>query len=237
MLVYNSDGVLIDLSNRVRGYWEYLIQNLFKHHLAAYFFDKMIRHVRSLNHMLSQMICKCNYEFYVSLDVPVTVTLIARDPTVSTASMTTTDSVTMATMTGVTDMLAGVRVKVFVEPPPVARITLSLTPAMTLPAPEVTLGVTSMTGPDGGSMRDLHLLDVCVEHAVRQTVDLPRWGRDAVLWAVHGAPTVRHVLKPGLPGLRKRLQSVVEGRQTVMMRDLHFLCWFAAIATVFCHVI
>lgn len=57
-----------------------------------------------------------------------------------------TDSVTMTTMTGVTDMLTCVRVKVFVEPPPVARITLSLTPAMTLPAPEVTLGVTSMTG-------------------------------------------------------------------------------------------
>lgn len=66
--------------------------------------------------------------------------------------------------------------------------------------------------PDGGSMWDLHLLDVCVEHAVRQTVDLPRWGRDAVLWAVHGAPTVRHVLKPGLPGLRKRLQSVLQQR-------------------------
>lgn len=66
--------------------------------------------------------------------------------------------------------------------------------------------------PDGGSMWDLHLLDVCVEHAVRQTVDLPWWGRDAVLWAVHRAPTVRHVLKPGLPGLRKRLQSVLQQR-------------------------
>lgn len=117
MLVYNSDGVLIDLSNRVRGYWEYLsiqtanlmytfshsffkhvsilidsfcisqndistslflslsfslsrcfttiylIQNLFKHHLAAYFFDKMIRHVRSLNHVLSQMICTAMQNF------------------------------------------------------------------------------------------------------------------------------------------------------------------------------
>lgn len=76
-------------------------------------------------------------------------------------------------------------------------------------------------------MWDLHLLDVCVEHAVRQTVDLPRWGRDAVLWAVHGAPTVRHVLKPGLPGLRKRLQSVLQQRYFklflyVLSKDLSF---------------
>lgn len=56
-----------------------------------------------------------------------------------------TDSVTMATMTGVTDMLTCIRIKVFVEPPPVTRLALRLTPAMTLPAPEVTLGVTSMT--------------------------------------------------------------------------------------------
>ena len=63
---------------------------------------------------------------------------------------------------------------------------------------------------DGCSMGNFHLLDVSMEHAVRQTMDCPGRGRGAVLGAVHRSPAVRHVHESSLPSLREGFQRILQ---------------------------
>ena len=63
---------------------------------------------------------------------------------------------------------------------------------------------------DGCSMGDFHLLDVSMEHAVRQTMDCPGRGRGAVLGAVNRSPAVRHVHESSLPSLREGFQRILQ---------------------------
>ena len=64
--------------------------------------------------------------------------------------------------------------------------------------------------PDGCSMGDFHLLDVSMEHVVRQTMDCPGRRRGAILGAVNRSPAVRHVHESSLPSLRKGFQCILQ---------------------------